>query len=253
VTVRLVALHGFLGRASDWDGLAARLPGVDVRAVDLWHLLADSADWRSATKKASELFFGEVAKVADSETSGAASSAIFVVGYSLGARLALGSLNASLDSRIRGCCFVSCNPGLPDHDVAGREARRASDARWASRIADEPEGAFWAAWDAQPVFDGSASAPRGPLPAPRQVLARVLTACSLAGQPDLRPQLRAWPGSVLWVTGARDVRFSAIAQELHEARVPAEFAACPTAGHRVPWDDPDWFAEALRGWMARLT
>ena len=37
---RLLALHGFLGRPSDWDGLAASASrGVTVRAIDLWEML----------------------------------------------------------------------------------------------------------------------------------------------------------------------------------------------------------------------
>ncbi len=178
---------------------------------------------------------------------------VFVVGYSMGARLALGSrLLSSPGSGLRGCCFVSCNPGLADDDEAGRAARRESDAAWARRILRDPKEAVWRAWDTQPVFAGSAApAGRAAFPAPRKVLSRGLTACSLAGQPDLRRRLRDWPGTALWVTGARDPKFAALASDLQQAGTGGEFVTITDAGHRVPWDNPPAFAAVLQEWMTR--
>jgi 2-succinyl-6-hydroxy-2,4-cyclohexadiene-1-carboxylate synthase len=259
VSVRLVALHGFLGHAADWDHLADEVPDAQVHALDLWKALdvAGVHDWASATAAVDRVLadrcglgpsLGAEAGVAE-----AAGPAVFVVAYSFGARLALGSrLLSSAESPVRGCCFVSCNPGLPDGDGAGRAARRESDAAWARRIREDPEDALWREWDSQPVFAGStAPAGRRQLPATRDVLVRALTSCSLAGQPDLRPRLRAWPTPVLWVTGARDSKFVAMARELASAGVPGEFVTCDGAGHRVPWDDPAAFAAALGAWIAR--
>ncbi len=244
----LVALHGFLGSATDWEGLADRLPGVTVRALDLWEVFAESPahDWASATAAIDRAIAGSVLQA---RTPGP----VFVVGYSMGARLALGSAWLSLPgSPVRGCCFVSCNPGLEDEDRGGRAARRESDDAWARAILSEPEAALWRAWDTQPVFDGSTPPPtRGALPAPRDVLASALTACSLAGQPDLRARLREWPVPALWVTGARDAKFVAIARQLEQAGVPAQFVTCAAAGHRVPWDNPPAFAAALQEWIER--
>jgi 2-succinyl-6-hydroxy-2,4-cyclohexadiene-1-carboxylate synthase len=249
VSACLVALHGFLGSATDWNSLADRLPGVTLRALDLWKVFAESSahDWASATAAVDRA-------IADSGFMTAESPGpVFVVGYSMGARLALGSrLLSSANSPVCGCCFVSCNPGLADGDHGGRAARRESDEAWARAILSESEAALWRAWDAQPVFGGSTPPPtRGALPAPRDVLARALTACSLAGQPDLRVRLREWPVPALWVTGARDARFVAIARQLEQAGAPARFVTCAAAGHRVPWDNPPAFTAALQEWIAR--
>ncbi len=245
MTVRLVALHGFLGRASDWDRLAGLMPDASLQALDLWQILGDAGvdDWESATAALDRA-------LAEAAVPKTGSGPLVVVGYSFGARLALGSrLLASPGSPVQGCCFVSCHPGLPDADTAARDARRASDDAWARRLLEEPEDALWRAWDAQPVFAGSVRRDsHRPLPAPRQALSRALAACSLAGQPDLRPRLRAWPTPALWVTGDRDSRFTAIAGELRDAGAPIGFARCGHAGHRVPWDDPPAFAAVLRRW-----
>lgn len=264
MTVGLVALHGFLGQAADWDPLAAQLPGVTVRALDLWRILGnrDVRDWPTAVaavdaalREALAQSFDAPPRRSKAPAAAVAQGAVFVAGYSLGARLVLGSSwLSSGEAPVRGCCLVSCNPGLPDDDEAARGERRASDEEWARRIRDEPERMFWRAWDAQPVFAGSLppAGVRGALPAPRVLLSRAMIACSLAGQPDLRARLRAWPTPLLWVTGARDTKFSAIARELGEAGVPGRFESCETAGHRVPWDDERWFAGLLRGWMSQV-
>jgi 2-succinyl-6-hydroxy-2,4-cyclohexadiene-1-carboxylate synthase len=246
--VRLVAIHGFLGGPTDWADLPDRFPGTTVVAVDLWAALAGSADldWASAIEATDRA----LARALPAEDGRPA----FVVGYSLGARLALGSrVLSAAASPVRGCVFVSCNPGLADADRGGREARFASDQAWGRRILANAEPELWDAWDAQPVFAGSLrQGRRGGLPAPRAEIARVLLGCSLGGQPDLRPPLRAWPTPVLWVTGERDPKFCAIATELEAGGVSADFVRCRDAGHRVPWDNPSAFAGIVSAWTARV-
>jgi 2-succinyl-6-hydroxy-2,4-cyclohexadiene-1-carboxylate synthase len=245
---RLVALHGFLGRPSDWDGPARWFPATTVSAIDLWRVLDQPAvtDWVSASRALA-------AALADALAGGDRRPA-FLVAYSFGARLALSaSWPAAAAVPVRGCCFVSCHPGLAADDREARLARRASDEAWAERILAWPEDEIWRAWDAQPVFgEAEGRAPRAGLPAPREVLARAMRLFSLAGQPDFRPRLRRWPTPVLWVTGARDAKFSALARDVSAAGVPAAFVACEDAGHRVPWDNPSAFARAVGGWIGRV-
>ncbi len=245
---RLVALHGFLGRPSDWDQLVQWFPDSSLVALDLWSVLSEPGvdDWPSMSH-------GLDLALADAIGRGGAGPA-FVIAYSFGARLALSSAMLALPgSPARGCCFVSCNPGLGQGDAAARAARRASDEAWARRILDWPEDDVWRAWDKQPVFDGSRRpAPRHDLPAPRVVLAGALRRFSLAEQPDARPRLRAWPSPVLWITGALDARFSALARDLSPDVASATFVTCEAAGHRVPWDNPAAFARAVRAWRARV-
>jgi 2-succinyl-6-hydroxy-2,4-cyclohexadiene-1-carboxylate synthase len=245
---RLVALHGFLGQASDWDGLAGWFPGASVTALDLWAVLEQPGvdDWPSMSRALDEALAAAL--------SGGDLRPAFLIAYSFGARLALPSALLTADgSPVRGVCLVSCHPGLADGDRAARDDRRASDDGWAQRILTWPEAELWRAWDAQPVFAGGRDVPRrGALPASRDALARALTRFSLAGQPDFRPGLGAWAGPLLWLTGARDAKFSAIASELSGLGVPATFVACEDAGHRVPWDNPSAFARAVRTWMTRV-
>ena len=246
--IRLLALHGFLGRPSDWDGLAAAFPEKTVAAIDLWTMLErpEVTDWPSLSA-ALDATLADALGADDTRPA-------FLVAYSFGARLALSSALASAQGRVlRGVCLVSCNPGLGDRDSAARDERRATDESWARWILTWPEAEIWGAWDAQPVLEGPGQPPpRDGLPAARETLAKALTRFSLSGQPDFRPRLRSWGGPLLWVTGALDAKFSRIARELSEGGVSAAFATCADAGHRVPWDNPSAFAGALRAWMTHV-
>jgi 2-succinyl-6-hydroxy-2,4-cyclohexadiene-1-carboxylate synthase len=246
---RLVALHGFLGQATDWDGLAEGLPGCSVAAIDLWAVLDRSGvdDWGSMA--------GALEMAIANALDGHDERPAFLVAYSFGARLALSiATSASRDSLVQGACLVSCHPGLGDEDGAARAARRAADSEWSRRILTWPVAELWRAWDDQPVFTGSRQAVRpDTLPAPRESLVRALTRFSVAGQPDFRPRLRASVRPLLWMTGGRDAKFSAIAGELASGGVPATFVTCEEAGHRVPWDNPPEFARAVQAWLARVT
>ena len=177
-----------------------------------------------------------------------------VLGYSLGARVAL-ALAASrlLLPSVGGLCLVSCHPGLPDDDDVGRAARRTADGLWAERILQWPEVGLWREWDAQPVFAGSTKpATRTGLPALRSVLARTMRVLSLADQPDYRPWLAAPERPVMWVTGARDAKFAALAEGLRSSGARVTLCTCAGAGHRVPWDQPSEFARLVTDWIGQL-
>lgn len=250
---RVVALHGFLGRPSDWDELRPLIPWAQVEAVDLWRWCetGGARDWEAAGR--------QVDRLLNRLAAGEPTLPTVLVAYSFGARLALAAPGlAGGRTRIAGACIVSCNPGMPDGDVHGRAARRQTDEAWARLLLDAPEDRIWRAWDAQPVLAGprgeSLRESRGPdsLPAERATLAGAMRTFSLAGQPDFRPRLRRWQTPLLWVTGEADVKFSAFARDLARQGVAASFVSCPRAGHRVPWDNPDHFAAALAAWVEQL-
>jgi 2-succinyl-6-hydroxy-2,4-cyclohexadiene-1-carboxylate synthase len=81
-------------------------------------------------------------------------------------------------------------------------------------------------------------------------LAVAMRRFSLAGQPDFSERLRRWRTPLLWVTGDEDWKFRDLAAWLRQTGARAEFASCPHAGHRVPWDNPVEFAAIVRNWLA---
>lgn len=214
--VRCVLLHGFAGDPAHWDDVPA-IPGATAIALP-GHRggppVADSWD-HNLDAIAARLDRAELA-----------------IGYSLGARVALGLVARGDVAR---AILISVNPGIADAD---RPARRAGDAAWAALLRARGTDAFLEAWQAQPLFASQAYAPAGRRAA-RQArrreldaaqLARSLETMGLAEMPDYRG---AVDGRVALIAGARDAKFVALARAL-----PAPVAIIPDSGHDPTLEQP---------------
>lgn len=218
--MRVVYLHGFLGDPTVWapadDAIA--LPGHGGGPV--W------PTWRDNL----------------SAVAAAIGECDAVVGYSLGARVALALVAERYVPR---AVLVSVNPGIDD---AERAARRASDAVWAAR-ARQDFPAFVAAWEAQPLF--ATQAARAPEERARRharrlrhvpdQIARSLEVMGLAEMPDYRAAIT--PSRTALIAGADDAKYVAIARGF---AVPTELLA--DCGHDPTLEQP----AALHAAIARL-
>ncbi len=226
------ALHGAFGDAEDWDYLGDSLGPDRLVSLDLW---TDEQDlplraWAKA-------FNGRVA---------AADEHPILLGYSMGARLGLHALLA--DPLLwTGAILVAPHPGLADHDE--RCERREHDRRWAERFDRLSWSEFWREWTSQPVL---ATRHRRPLPLDRRTRRRCLELWSLSKQDDLRPHFGRIACPVLWVTGEKDQKFAAIASAAAPLISGCNHVVVPEAGHRVPWDMPEVFAELVEAFVAGL-
>lgn len=172
----------------------------------------------------------------------------------MGARLALG-LAALEPERFQSLWLVGVNPGLSD--AASRDARRASDARWAARFRHEPLPAVLASWDAQAVLAQKRALPEAPEAELRQAealrlrhsgpqLALALEGLGLAEMPDYRRELHRLRMPVHLVVGGADAKFLQIATSLCAIWPNAELHVAPGAGHRVPLEAPETLAAWVR-------
>lgn len=229
----LIALHGFLGLASDWDEV-----GLDgVEAVDLWTDVGDDLPhW--AYRFNTEIREMNLRPV--------------ILGYSMGGRLAMEAVLQAPDL-YRGAIFVSANPGLKT--ASEREARWQSDLQWAERIRKEPWSQWLQDWNAQPVLRSPVSGTARSLKDrkendfDRERLAMAMTNWSLARQSDFREKLAALKMPVLFVSGSEDSKFTELLRSLPLA--PSQrHLVIENAGHRVPWDQPQTFANAVREFLA---
>lgn len=202
-------LHGFLGSPAAWgavEGIALAMPPIE-------------STWRAQLAAIA-------ARLPPVEA---------VVGYSLGARLALGLVAEGYAPR---AVLVSVNPGIAD---AERPARRAADAIWARRFRTEPLASVLDAWEAQPLFAGRSRAERRAerLALDPEQCARSLEVLGLAEMPDYRGAI---DDRFRLIAGADDAKFVAIARAL-----PAPLELVPGSGHDPTLDQPD----ALRAAIAR--
>jgi 2-succinyl-6-hydroxy-2,4-cyclohexadiene-1-carboxylate synthase len=229
-------LHGAVGAASDWRGVAKQLAnnGISTRAVDLWRFL-DCGPLRDAAR----------ALNAEAAAETAHGSGRVLLGYSMGGRIALHAL-LEKDHPWQAAVIVSAHPGLEDE--AERAARRTLDMKWATLALAGDWRDFLERWDSQPVLAGTAIRPEADaarLMTRRQEIARGFVDWSLGAQEPLWDRLSDITIPVLWITGANDGKFTAIAARA-AARMPrVTLATAPECGHRVPWEREVWFCDQV--------
>lgn len=230
-------LHGFLGRAADWDPVLDALRGLGVEvSARAPELLRDVEQARSGFDGWSRGYCEAVRREPAARR--------VLVGYSMGGRLALHAL-ARAPELWRAAVLISTNPGiLAEPYVQGRRARRAWEADWSRRFLHDDWDALMADWNALPVFAG-ARVKRVEAEHDREVLAAALQGWSLTRHTIRADELDALKGTALsWVFGQSDAKFRDLAAVLQERGAPGSFTFLP-GGHRLPAESPRALAELI--------
>lgn len=232
-------LHGFLGRGDDWrallPALAPRpllcpdLPGHGASPALTSPRLNACADWLARRLDQAQL------------------ARVHLLGYSLGGRIAL-TFAGRYPERLASLTLEAAHPGLLSPDE--RRQRQQQDNQWAARFSREPLTAVLADWYRQPLFADLTEDERRALVAERSqgdaaALAAMLSGCSLASQPDLRPIIAALPAPVHYLFGRLDLRFAALAGALAEAVPQLNLHPVSAAGHNCHRAQPAQVAALL--------
>ncbi len=240
----LVLLHGFTQTRASFEELASRWASRRLVLVDLPGHGASAAvavDLGQAADLVAEVLHELGESPAD------------VLGYSLGGRLAL-HLALLHPGEVRALVAVSASPGLAD--PAARSARRRRDEALAERLeADGDVAAFVRRWLAAPMFATLpperagiearlANTPGG--------LASSLRRCGLGAQAPLWDRLCTLERPALFVAGATDPRYVALAHSMATAAPAGVFSVVPGAGHAVVAEQPALFARVVGSWLKGL-
>jgi len=238
----LVLLHGFTGRGASWSGqLPSLRRGHRTIVVDLLgHGRSDAP--ADPARYAVECQAADLAAI----LTRLAAMPADVIGYSMGARIAL-QLAVDRPSAVDRLILESPSAGIPDADE--RAARRARDELLAQALERNGIAAFVDGWEAQPIFASHA----GLSPAARrrlrqQRLANRPTglAASLrgAGQgvgPPLLDRLARVDAPTLVIAGALDAAGRQRAETVAAALPDARLAIVPGAGHTPHLERPTAF------------
>ncbi len=229
-------LHGAVGMASDWRDLASHFAksGISTRAVDVWRFLGEGplslTDFgKSLTDDAGADVFRGTGRA--------------LLGYSMGGRLALHAL-LEKNHPWQAAVIVSAHPGLEDETE--RATRRSADSSWATRSLTESWPAFLTAWNTQEIFKGGTQrdpAASAQLATRRREIAQSFVNWSLGAQEPLWERLAEISIPVLWIAGENDPKFRRLAERAAALMPAGSVAIAPSAGHRVPWESPAWFAD----------
>ncbi|MFV7476401.1 2-succinyl-6-hydroxy-2,4-cyclohexadiene-1-carboxylate synthase [Enterobacter pseudoroggenkampii] len=230
----LVFLHGFSGDCREWQVVGERLRGYPRLYLDL--------PGHGGSRNLGVAGFDEMSRLLTQTLISYNILNFWLIGYSLGGRIAMFHACQQVKG-LQGVIVEGGHPGLQDADA--RQARLASDRRWATRFRSEPLDNVFADWYQQPVFSSLMDAQREALITLRSqnsgaALAMMLEATSLAVQPDLRAALSARDFSFDYLYGERDEKFAALAAEVNAVR-----HAIPNAGHNAHRENPDAVAASL--------
>ncbi|KAB0877038.1 2-succinyl-6-hydroxy-2,4-cyclohexadiene-1-carboxylate synthase [Cronobacter muytjensii] len=231
----VVWLHGFLGDQREWQQVAEACAQYDHLFIDL------PGHGGSARCLASG--FAHVSKLLTATLNSYNILNYWLVGYSLGGRIAMFHATQGETRGLRGLVVEGGHPGLCNaHE---REARWLADQRWAQRLRTEPLATVLDAWYRQPVFATLTDAQRQALIALRArnnpaALAAMLEATSTGRQPPLHEPLQALRVPFHYLCGERDAKFRALAATL---QIPLHLIT--GAGHNAHRENPQATARSL--------
>lgn len=225
-----------MGHPSDWDGIRAGLADYQTDATEI----TVAENWSASIEQLAE----------------SAPPSSILIGYSMGARLALG-LALKFPRRFSGLVFVSGNPGL--ESASDREQRRLSDEQIAKRIESEALEPFFEQWYQAEVFASLSGELR------HQEIQRklrraskdwpaILRANSVSQQPNFWPQLNELSVPMLVVAGELDQKYKAVARRIETEVTSANVTTTivPQCGHIVHREQPESLIGIIRNFAEQL-
>jgi 2-succinyl-6-hydroxy-2,4-cyclohexadiene-1-carboxylate synthase len=241
----LLMLHGFTGSPGSWGRVIGELPPE----VAAWAepIIGHNP---SLLGGARTTFEDEVDRLA-SRVRDRVRGPVGVLGYSMGARLALG-LAVRHPNLVAQAWLVGIHPGLSTSEERAERAR--ADAEWIRVLDEEGSAAFVKRWEKRDTFDSQRALPERVLCAQRagrlahdsRGLALALRALGLGAMPDWRPLLPALRTPLHVVVGAHDAKFRALAEELAALARNARVCVIPDCGHNVVLERPEALATVIK-------
>ncbi|MEL7060104.1 MAG: alpha/beta fold hydrolase [Acidobacteriota bacterium] len=245
----IVALHGFSGSGASWSEVRRKLPsGLLLEAPTLpGHRGPNPILPLDAPLP--ESFEATVDRVADWIDTRRGDARVDLVGYSLGARLALG-VALERSTAVRSLLLIGVRAGLDDVD---RRRRAAVDDDRAACIAAEGWPAFVDRWERMPLFASQRRLPAQRLDAQRRIrleqsargMAWALQTLSPGRMPDQRPRLHAIRVPWTLLVGALDGEFRRLAEAALDGASSGRLEIVEGGGHNVPLEMPAAVASAI--------
>lgn len=232
---KVVMLHGFTQTGNSWKPIAERFATAGYHAVviDLpGH--GDSSGVRADLRRTADM----VAAIGGIAT---------YVGYSLGGRVTL-HLALMYPHLTKTTVLIGAHAGIDDDDERAR--RREADDAIESRLVEIGIEAFVREWVAQPLFGNLVTTDAELADRMRNTVEGLASSLRLAGtgaQTSLWPRLREVSAPVLAMAGARDEKFSALAEQIAAAVGQGRHLPVPDADHAAHLQQPDFVTQAVLG------
>lgn len=178
-----------------------------------------------------------------------------LVGYSMGGRVAL-SAAVACPKKVAKVVCLGASPGIAD--PIERNNRKLADESLADSILSNGVEQFVDEWLSQPLFatlaerlsptDFQATREQRLANSP-EGLALSLRGIGTGTMEPLHESLADMDFSCLWIAGAEDTKFAAIAEEMSRAMPNGSHALIPEAGHSVHLENPAATLRAIAGFL----
>ena len=255
----LLFVHGFLGEAGDWDRMRALLePALGANCFELPGHGAAQAIAATSGRGPARWFAAAGERLR--EACAALAAPPVLVSYSMGGRLALYTA-LRFPRAAGGLIVIGADPGI--EEAAARAERLTRDETLARQLAaagDEAAFTGWLQrWYTAPLFGRLRHHPqfddllRRRLRGNPASLAATLRGLSVAVQPSLWDALPRLPIPALFIAGADDTKYRAVAERIAALGAPWQSAVCPGAAHAVHLEQPEAVARLIRMFVAGRT
>ncbi|AXH61030.1 MULTISPECIES: 2-succinyl-6-hydroxy-2,4-cyclohexadiene-1-carboxylate synthase [Providencia] len=236
----IIYLHGLLGSADDWLPVIEQTCAFPSLAVDL--------PGHGGSHSEPCLGFSHFDQQLSALLQYHQINEYYLVGYSLGARLAMHFACYYQPNGLLGLVIEGGNVGLVNEKE--RIARAANDAAWAQRFRSEPIEEVLDDWYQQTVFADLSVIQRQRLIQLRrqnnpQSIAAMLENTSLAKQPFLADKLRKLTCPYRYFCGEKDQKFRSVSQQY-----ALPLTLIENAGHNAHRENPMGFATALHHFLS---
>lgn len=235
-------LHGFLGSGQDFQAIqpAGRRIYLTLKGFGADDPVVSATDLTLTAQVADLVTFIEALNLAP----------LRLVGYSMGARLALGFALAH-PQYLERLVLESGTAGLATAE--DRLQRQQADAQRAQQIMRSGLESFVEHWENLPLF---ASQTQRPLVDQQRMRQQRLAhqsanmAASLIGfgtgtMPNLWPQLSALQVTTLLVTGSLDTKFTNLAKQMGAQSPKAHQVIVTGSGHNIHFEHPQTFTQVI--------
>ena len=243
--INIIFLHGLLGTKNDWQKVIENLPHFNCIALDLpFHGQAKDIEVTNFEDTA-EYLAQQIKNTVKNEP-------YFLVGYSLGGRIALyyALQNQMERSNLQGVILEGVNLGLKTDEE--KQVRFQQDFAWAQRFMQESPENVLNDWYQQPVFSHLTAEERLQLVEKRKSnygenIGKMLLATSLSKQPDFSKKVRLSSLPFFYFCGERDHKFQTIAKENQ-----IDLVTIPSAGHNSHLENSKYFSKKIENCVLKI-
>lgn len=243
-----VCLHGFTGTPDAFTPLGIAGPPLGGPRHDS-HWAPRLTGHGPDPDLSSQTFDDEVARISR-EIAKRTEVPVRLVGYSMGARVALGLLDAH-PHLFTDATLVGVNPGLESEEA--RQDRLGWEARWIDVLEQDGLAVFEHQWSAQPIFKTQYTIPPRSQDAQRSArlshtalgLVHALNVLGLGSMPNLWPRLGHMKVPMTFVYGALDDKFRKIAERAQTENAQIRIVAIPDVGHNPLLEAPEFISRLL--------